>query len=261
MNDGLSRMPAWESWRAACALDLTAAEQRQLLVSFLARRFHAGVEKAGAGISHSLVPGDADCARLFESWCALHTRRDGKAYKRWLFARGDRSPGAVESGVCLLMRKVVREWLRREAPRNREISLQQPLTPEGLTLADLLPGSAADHAGPGEAEWRKAFLAELKPELTQAQRVALKARHAGIALRDPKVLAAAGLGRTALNACYRDLVLRIAARVRRDFDGASPDEATGICLRCLEELAAEKNPEVFADKTRLAGCREGKETL
>jgi len=262
------RLPAWEAWRRACALDLTPEAPRRTLISFLARRFHGGVRRAAAGLPRGRVPGDTACAGLFESWCALNDCRHGKAYKDWLFARGDQSIGAVESGVSLLMRRVVREWLRMERPLTAQRSFQGKLGPAGLTLEDLLPDPADAFMLLDEAAWRARRLGEIRRDMNRAQRVALSARARGLPFTHPSVTAAAGVRHAMLAKHHRILLLRLGGLIRDDFPGIPAETALDLFRRCVDELAHELADELTDDKKinfsveqrGFAGCMEEKES-
>jgi len=260
MSGGEGRLADWEAWRRACALDLTPEAARRELISFLARRFFSGVRKAAADMPLNRVPEDAVCAALFESWCALNGRRDGKAYKAWLFARGDQSPDAVESGVSLLMRKVVREWLMMERPPAAERSLQEGLGRSGMTLEDLLPDPADDFLLLDEAGWRARRLGEIRRALKRPQRVALAARTRGLPFTHPAVIAAAGVRHAMLARHYRNLVLKLGDAIRQDFPGIPAAAALGLFRRCLDELAECEKMKFPVEQSGLARCMEEKET-
>ncbi len=166
---------------------------------------------------------------VVELQVGMNRRRDGKSYKDWLFARGTdpAAPGgptlpALESGVSLLLRDVVRERLRRERAPARVRSLQEPVAgtggAEAVTLEDLLPGGF-DTAGEVErrdVERLADRLAEaVSAALSRRERVALLTRERGLSCAHPAVLKAAGCGKTALAEAAHSALRAVAGQVQR----------------------------------------------
>lgn len=121
-----SEMQAWQHWREACALSLISDLEKSHLTTVIAQRFRSMLRKVNLhGYGTLSAPPNADCAHLFETYCAMHQRRDGKKYKQWLLTRGRRDLDTVQSGVMLLIRNVVREWIRDTHPQTAPVSLQQ----------------------------------------------------------------------------------------------------------------------------------------
>ena len=244
----------WVQWREACALDRTPPDTREVLVSFLARRFLSALRKLNMPGLSPRLPGDRDRAHLFESWCALHQRADGKRYKDWLLTRGDRSLGAVESGVTLLLRKVALEWVRCEFDREPSLSLDAPVArnARGESLEELLPAPAAPLTFE-EREWLQREIPRLLAEMNPVQRAAFAARAAGLPFSHPRVRTLSGAGKTALYHHHREAVLRVGTRVRDAFPEMDPARGLELTLRALESIASDISFPFFAEKSEPAG--------
>jgi hypothetical protein len=247
----------WHAWHEACSLALVSDPVRAALTGFLGRRFAGAVRRLGNGGLAHRVPGDADCAHWFESWCCLHRRREGKHYKDWLMARGDRSRGAVESGVSLLLRKVVLEWVRMEFSRLPTLSLEAPLTDGtcGLSLEELLPDPEASEPGFEEVRWVREHTAGWVAEMTRSERAAVAARSQGRSFVDPEVLRAAGVGKSALHNHFRAWLLARAEEVKARFPDLTPGEGTSLALTILERCAGEIFLTFSEEEPNAAGCR------
>jgi hypothetical protein len=238
----------WEEWGERCALAKTGAQARERLTRFLGQRFQSYLQRYARRSLASQAPrrpdGDADCAHLFESWCALRQRRDGKAYKQWLAHRGEGEASDYESGASLLMRDVVREWLRRECSPRGAISLHAPLgdAAHGLSLADLLPAPPAPLGPAQEEEWQD-WLRQRVPRwlegLGETGRMAFLARAAGLPFNHPRVIAATQASRSTLHERYRQEVLRIGREVRDFFRDPGGEEGVARSLEALQALSAE----------------------
>lgn len=256
MSDSGTTLADWRAWHAACALGLTPEGSRGVLEGFLGRRFGGMVRRMGSGGLSHRVPGDAACASLFETWCCLHRRREGKRYKDWLMARGDGSLGAVESGVMLLLRKVVLEWVRMEFPRGMGLSLEAELGAGGVTLEELLPeGTVAAEVRFEEEGWVRERVPGWVAAMTRAERAAVAARREGRSFVDAGVLRAAGVGKTALHKHFRGWVTERAAEVRSRFGEMPAAEGTALVLRILELCGNEIFLNFSEEGVAAAGCR------
>ncbi len=247
----------WRAWHEACALDLVSEGVRVALSGFIGRRFAGTVRRLGRGGLASRIPGDADCAHCFESWCCLHQRREGKRYKDWLMTRGDRSQGAVESGVSLLLRKVVLEWVRMEFNRLPALSLDASLTAEtgGLTLEALIPDTHEMGVSDEERLWVKARAEGWVAAMTRVERVALAARRQNRSFVDPTVLGEAGVGKSALHNHFREWVRARADEVKARFPELPPSEAIALVLLILEECGQTIFLTFSMEEREPAGCR------
>jgi len=238
----------WREWTAQCALGLCAAETRADLRAFVSLRFRHCARKCcfltNADDPVQLFPSPADAWHLFESRLRLHQTRAGKSYKQWLLARdgagADRA--SMESGVSLLVRDVVREYLRREHMPRTFAALEQPvagLTGEAVSLRELLPGDADTAAAVEQRELdalADTCARDLMVRLSRREQVALLARETGRSITDQAVLQAAGCGKSELSRAYHKALQSIAAHVRSRFRGEDPEGAAAIACATLAQL-------------------------
>jgi len=247
--DDSQEMEAWRRWRARCALGLLEAPERDRLTTVIAQRFRSMVRRIGGSRGEPLqAPSAGECAHLFESYCALHTRRDGKKYKEWLLTRGRRDLDTVQSGVMLLVRNVVREWVRDTVAVSdvREVSLHREWAP-GLSLEQLLPGVETSEAPREVREWLERRIAEWRHALHPTEAVALRLRFQGRVFSDPRAVEEAGVGKSSLYKHHRRVLFRLSADLRTVFPDLEPAMASRVVLDALDRLGelifSEKNAE------------------
>ena len=247
----------WRAWHEACALDRVSAAVRSVLTGFLGRRFAGAVRRLGRGGLAHRVPGDTDCAHLFESWCCLHRRREGKHYKDWLMARGDRSLGAVESGVSLLLRKVVLEWVRMEFDRHPTLSLDAPVVDQTgrLSLEDLLPEPESSVPDAEAIRWACGQVPAWVAAMSRSEQAAVAARCQGRRFVDPEVLRAAGVGKSALHSHFQAWIRSRAEDVKAAFPEMTPAAGTALVLHVLEECGKCIFLTFSAEDPEARGCR------
>lgn len=233
----------WQTWYRVCALARCAESVRRELRAFAHERFLTYLRRLGG----DLDPGacvDPDTAwHLFETHLQVKATREGKRYKDWLFARveagRDDSAGVVAAGASLIVRSVVREYVRHERPQARMRSLDAPLSDafgHRLTLEDLLAGpddtAGAVHAREREA-WAQRLGAESFAALDRRGRVVLTAKALGLRLTHPSVLRAAGAQKSALSEQYRNWVLRMAEDVRERWQTSLDGDLTRVALQAI----------------------------
>jgi hypothetical protein len=236
MNEEME-LQAWRNWREACALALIDEEDRQQLTRVIADRFRSMLRKIQLHSHRNLdAPPDADCAHLFEAYCQMHQRRDGKKYKHWLLTRGRRDLDTVQSGVMLLVRNVVREWMRHNFPGTAPVSLQQPIG-EGLSLEQLLPDTDRCAMGPEVMEWIHRQRTTLAETLEEVEKVVLLLRARGVVFSAPGVKREFGFGKSTLHKYHRLLLERLADELRGHFPGLSPEQGASVVLELLDGLA------------------------
>ena len=236
-----STLSHWTEWNERCALALCGEETRQALRAFGSSRFrhYARVVAGNPAAGVDLATGDH--WHLFETHLALRQTRDGKRYKDWLFARvaesGDPPLDVIQGGAGLLMRDVVRAFVRAERPQRGAVSLDEPLRAGGegtFTLNDLLP-AAADPAQDMEAREFSCIAEGLADAcfvgLAARERIAFAAREQGLPLSHPAVERCAGCGKSTLHAALSDAVGSVADRIRASY----PDEAPAT-IRLLARL-------------------------
>ena len=171
-----------------------------------------------------LTPEPADAWHRFETHLQLHNTREGKSYKKWLFARAGNAPtlDAVQGGATLLMREVVREYLRREFSGRNMVALDMPLeSAEGgqiPSLHELLP-SDIDTASDVERRDLESLAASAAvtalSTLQRREKVAILAREIGLSLNHPAVSIAAGCRRSVLWTADQEVLVGLVNLVRR----------------------------------------------
>ena len=244
MNVDREALDPWVEWKRLCALGRCTAPTQTTLRDFVTRRFSGLVQRYHFQTN---VPGSAaltllptDPWHLLETHLTINQTGSGKRYKDWLFAwaaqhhRG--GVAAIENGVCLLLRDVVREYLRREFFPARVLSLSQPLagTDGEHCLEDLLPGQLDPAAEIERREFERQAQARAQiawPELSPRERVALLAKDLGLSLAHPLVLEITGCGKSMVNQAYRELVRRLATRLSVDY--ADDDRAAIVTLTIM----------------------------
>ncbi|MGA0333770.1 MAG: hypothetical protein ACO3NW_07425 [Kiritimatiellia bacterium] len=232
-------MRAWRNWREACALEKISAPESARLREVIAERFRSMLRKLHLhGGAQLPAPSAAECAQLFESYCALHQRQDGKKYKHWLLTRGRQDLDTVQSGVMLLIRNVVREWVRDCHPATAAVSLQQRVglgsTP--VTLEELLPAEAAEPRSADQCAWMEQMLRRAEKSLEPAERAVLILRARGTVFSAPGVRAEFGLGKTALHKYHRTLLENWAEEIKKFFPGLPPQEGAAMVLDLMDEM-------------------------
>lgn len=248
----------WLEWRQRCALGLCSTGTQAALRDFAGARFNGFMTKFACYAGRGSIAA-ADAWHLFETHLAVGGNRDGKRYKDWLFARAglsnDPLVDVIQGGATLLMRDVVREFLRREHSPASMISLARPLVgyeDRSLTLEDLLPGSVDPSC---DVERRE--LERLSEELadrfchdaTCRERVAVLAKAEGLSLAHPEVEAAAGCGKSALNESYRAFVKETARAIMEEFSEDDPDTVRLLVLMTLEKMKSCVYESISAEKT------------
>lgn len=236
----------WRCWRERCALGRLEEADRAVLELRIGERFRSRLRQLNAHRNGRVpqMPGDRECAHGFETFCALHRRRDGKSYKHWLLTRGRRDLDTVQSGVMLLIRNVVKDWLRDREPENKGLSLEKEIG--GMTLAQCLP---AEDSLKGMGEMR-AWLEERLPEWTRCMReeeaAGLRIRAKGWVLSDPRVRTETGFGKSTLHKYHRALMVRWAEALRSVFPEADPEAAAFLLLDAMDRTG-EILLEIFAE--------------
>jgi len=238
----------WCEWKAACALDLCGEPARAHLRAFAKVRFDRCMRRyrgrGGFGYAGAAAVDGGRAWHLLETHLVVRENRRGKRYKDWLFARAElgdgNRPAALESGASLLMRDVVRQYLRSECARAGAVSLDRLLTDTGekpLTWHDLLPGSTnpADEAAYREYDALARQLAEeLVPAATRRERVALLAKSVGLSLAATMAMKAAECGHSALHEAYHAFVRRLAATIRERYAGEDQAALRLLCVLTLD---------------------------
>jgi hypothetical protein len=168
--------------------------------------------------------------------------RQGKCYKRWLFDRaaGSSDPlDAVRGGASVLMREVVREFLRCEGPDARQVSFDGP--PDGpgerLSVAELLPAPpVADADDPGMFSMARTFARRFFERLEPRERLVVLAKRLGVPLHHPVVEQRVGVRRSRISLLWRGVFERLAAEVDRSLPGEDRSSRLHLALSAASEL-------------------------
>ncbi|MDF3129834.1 hypothetical protein P0Y35_11555 [Kiritimatiellaeota bacterium B1221] len=252
-------MEAWQHWREACALSLISEGEKTQLTTVISQRFRSMLRKVNLhGRGQLSAPPESDCAHLFETYCAMHQRRDGKKYKHWLLTRGRRDLDTVQSGVMLLIRNVVREWIRHTYPQTAAVSLQQVVGKGSrpVTIEQLLPDTAGESRTKEQTAWMDAQVQYWLGALDPLKQAVLKLRAKGIVFSAPGVKAQVGYGKTALHQCHREWIQMLAEEVRERFPGISAEEGSSLVLDLMDELGHKKLLHSFAEKSSTSAFGE-----
>lgn len=268
-NAGLG---AWMEWRARCALDRCSRETQSALRSFASQRFRTMVDRyrhrtgAGDALSRSAGISREEAWHLFETHLLVPSETRSKRYKDWLFARvgvsADDAFDVVQGGATLLMRDVVRGYLRSEVIAYGTVSLdERAADADGhpVTYADLLPAGCDTIEEAALHEYTRLATRhadELLAAASHEERMVLLARSLGVSLNSQTAQRLAGCGKSSLYNVYRRFVEALASRLRSlyaDEDVASVMMLTRLTLSHIKErLVAwaaeqESGPGLFGD--------------
>ncbi|MCX7817918.1 MAG: hypothetical protein N2652_01700 [Kiritimatiellae bacterium] len=222
-SDRSGALAAWEEWRARCALGRCGEATRTCLHRFVHSRAAAFLFRAGTDGRAIGSPTPAELWHRLEVHLVADRTRARQPYKQWLFARaaplhGEARLDAIQGGAALILRDVLREWLRREGPAPASVSLEDPVPGcEDLRYADLVGGEDARERI--EARDLEAAARQLASAAFWAAprtvRVGLCLRALGRPLFGPLAERLAGCGHTKLAASVRRFVEDLAAAAMR----------------------------------------------
>ncbi len=248
----MAELEHWQMWQARCAAArCTPAAQRDL-AGFAFDRFRRYLRKVRPSFA---PPTASDAWHAFETHFALGRTRALKAWKAWLFARGGAQPtlSCIQGGATLIMRDVVRHYLRHEHHPGWMVSLDAPLDPAGdcqgraIALEDLLP-AAADPLAAVDAHDLQALvdqlLAGVGEQLSAREKIALTVHHAGKTLSHRAVMAAAQCGKSSLcNALYEG-IQKMADLLQMALPQESANTRMQVAQALIEKIAAETENEL-----------------
>ena len=247
---GVSDLNCWMEWKERCALGLCSPRSVSALHAFALSRFRKFLScYAKHNATESPYFADTEAWHLFESHLVMKNTAGGKRYKDWLLARvggsSDDPLDVIQGGATLIMRDVVREYLRRECSQTHMVSLDAPIAGDGsggecsVALEDLLPGDA-DPAQEAELhEYQrlsKAHAAEFFETMTRRERIACLARCIGLSLAHPAVGAAAGCGKSMVNAAYRNFVVRVFAALTARYSDDDRESLLALAVMTINEM-------------------------
>lgn len=254
----------WEEWRTRCALGLCSPAAQSALRAFGSHHFRRFVRRYAAQAGHrdfQAPLGAVDAWHMLETHMTVRRNRQGKRYKDWLFARapiGSGRQAALSAGAVVLLRDVAREFLRREGPAPRTVSLQAPAGSSdacGWTLEDLLPGELhpADEAADRELRrLAESHAREFLQNLEQPAWIVLQAHARGIPLSSPAVQHQVGLRKSAVHDLFHQAWRKLSATIRL----AYVREDAGV-VRLLTLMAVEAVLETLRPRLRKEAAPAG----
>ncbi len=236
----MAELEHWKSWRARCALARCTGETARDLQGFAHNRFCRYLRQYAPQLAQS--PPATEAWHQFESYLALGQQRAAKAGKEWLFARGTAELDAVQGGATLIMRDVVRDYLRHEHAPTWMSALHAPVTFQGdpFTLCELLPDCSADPLAPLEMQEHTHLAASMARQAFEAlnvrERIALIASHAGLSLAHPTVTDAAKCRKSTLFNCLHSALRSLSLCIRNAYPNETPESGLAIALALCDEL-------------------------
>lgn len=236
---------AWIEWKERCALDLCQAPTRDYLSRFALVRFLQHFYRYSYVTNlkeNTMSPVDERQAwHLFESYSTVRESRQGKRYKDWMFCRtgqvSEPPLEAIEGGAFVIMRDVVRTFLRTEYMPRAVLSIQQPLGRDGedaLLLEDLLASelTASDQLLLSEYEAHAEEEAgPIYEAMTRREKVAVLAKLLGLPLTHRRVGSAAGCRKSKLFRVHRDWAIATVNRIKAAYP--EDDAASQLTLALI----------------------------
>lgn len=231
----------WNQWRERCAAALCSQTCADALRVFGFVRFRTYVQRLNRPVE---LPSAEVCWHLFESRIALQDSRPGKSAKNWLFARTrdpDQLFDAVQGGASLIMRDVVRDWIRRECPPREQVSLDVVAPGTDLPLISMVPCvvPARDTVEDREdAQLADALAVSMCNELPDKAKRLLAACSEGLSLNHPGLDARTGCGRSARYTLWHRLLHQVADAVKDGFaeeNAAYQLHMAGLVLESLQK--------------------------
>lgn len=243
----------WQQWKAKCALGLCDKTVKRELRGFVSAKFthfvrmYTDSERAQAP-AVSMMPA-AEAWHRFETHFRLHHSPAGKSFKAWLFTRkntrGYSVRETVEAGATLLVRDVVREYLRREYSDPRMVSYSEGtggISPDDqpLSVVELLPCQSDTTMMVEERDLdelaRMESLAAFA-QLDRKQRVALLVHQAGLSLGHPMAIKAAKCSGATMYNAFRSTLAGIAALARSRYAREEPTVQATLACRIYEHVS------------------------
>ncbi|MBU0677158.1 MAG: hypothetical protein KJ626_03500 [Verrucomicrobia bacterium] len=243
------RSAAWKAWKELCALNLCAADFQGMLGEFArvrAQRYIQAYAHRTNASAQAISLNGRDAWHLFETYHAVRDTREGKRYKEWIFASIERAADgeadALEGRAALLMRDVIREFLRREFSPPQAISMRSTVPGadgSSQSVEDLLPGTANPEEEVALREYEQLarrhaeeFVFTLKPR----EKIAILAKELGLPLSHPTVQTLAGRRKSALSDTYRQTFTRLAKSLSSSYPQEDRSAVRHIILRTFSHV-------------------------
>ncbi len=248
----MAELENWKMWQERCAAARCTPTAQRDLAGFTFDRFRLYLQK----VRPSFAPPSAfEAWHAFETHLALGRTRATKAWKAWLFARSGERPtlGCIQGGATLIMRDVVRSYLRHEHHPEWMVSLDAPLDPaedqqgRATAMEDLLPDSE-DPIAEVDAHDRQSLvdqlLVEVNAQLSPREKIVLTVHHAGKTLSHRAVTAATRYAKSSLyNALYQS-IQQMADGLKKTLPQESPATRMEVAKGLIEKIAAETEKEL-----------------
>lgn len=240
----------WIEWKRFCALGLCSEQVQEQLREFACSRFRKFVrqyfDRTGCTDARPLDHDERDAWHLFEAHLVVKATKRGKCYKDWLFARAqcsnDPALDVIQGGATLIMRDVVREFLKQHVQPWNVISMDRPLVSGGddsLTLHDLLPCVVDPSSEAAMREYEQLATDRgnrVFCDMTRRERVAVLAKATGVSLSHKAVLRAAGSRKSVLNTVYHALMENLASAIKLDFPDDDSASVLALTLMVVDEV-------------------------
>jgi hypothetical protein len=259
--ESLTTAAAWRAWHAACALDLCKPAVVEQLRLFGSHRFRYylnryAARQGGGGVRLPRTPAETEVWHLLETHTQVSQSRAGKSYKKWLQSRargqqGDDWLATMESGASLLMRDVVREFLRREGTAAFMVSTAQSIGGDGLTVEQLLPDPEQTASALLEMEdeaLTDALADRLTPQLSERDGRILVASYLGIPFADADFQQWAGCSCSRAYELYQLCLRRLCEQIQLDFREESPAVWIKMAQKTSEKIKKRIFLKIFPEK-------------
>jgi hypothetical protein len=248
-----------------------------VLRKFVERRFNLFVRryahKTALERHHMPAVPAEEAWHLFETRMLVPGARGEKRYKDWLFARvevsSDPALQVLQSGATLVVRDAARDYLRREFPRRRSVSLSAPVfgsengsaTVEDFLAAPVDPCEsvvAREYGRLARSHADRIFVG-----MTHRERIAVAAKQAGVSLASRAVEKAVGRRRSVINDAYVRFVRRAGQEIATAYPDEGRKEVIGLVVLTMGEikesvfrwLKSEKRYAVFFKEVEGYGLR------
>lgn len=248
----MAELENWQMWQERCAAARCTPAAKLDLFGFAFDRFRRYLQSVRPLFSPPAAP---DAWHAFESHLALGRTRTTKAWKAWLFARGGANPtlNCIQGGATLIMRDVVRAYLRNEHAPTWMLSLDAPLDsaadPQGraIALEDLLPASAdpiADVDAHDLQSLVNQLLVGVIAPLSAREKIALTVHHAGKTLSHHAVTSAARCGKSSLCNALHQGIQHMADLLAKELPQECASTRMHVAQGLIEQIAAETEKEL-----------------
>lgn len=248
MND--RRMKPWIEWKERCAIALCSSTTQEALRSFGGMRFRTLAQRCLplVNVKHvnAVMLPDSDAWHLLETHMTLPETPAGKTYKQWLFARLHGALDApfdiIQGGATLIMRSVVRDYLRREFSPADHVAITMTACKNGTssTISEsTLPGNSdtLDTVATRELNAIAAREAErFFEQMALRSRLALAARYLRIPLSTPSVLALADCEKSVLYSTCKQSASELLEEIRNTYSSEDRATITDITFRTFEAV-------------------------